>query len=126
MFDQLEFKPKSDQQKKKRRHDGLSLTFATMMTLIGVIGIYSALSAIQDAEAHRELTFYSGKATAASGFMLMFGLQLFFRGYRGMDFTLNSDDKPKKSTIVLSILTMLASVAFAIWVDRRLSALGYG
>lgn len=125
MFDQLEFKPKSRPVKKKRWHDGLSLTFATMMTLAGLFGIWSGLSAIEDAEAHRQLIIYNSKVTAASGLLLTFGLYLFVRGYDGMDFAMNEGDKPKKWTLALIVVSIFASIAFGIWVDHRLSELGY-
>lgn len=124
MFDQLEFRPKPKPEKKKRWHDALSLTFATVMTLFGAFGIWQALSAVAEAKAYGHPVPHGIMETLASGSMLAFGLNLLVRGYAGMDFLRQEGDKPSTSTRALAVLSTLASLAFALWVASRLSLFG--
>lgn len=124
MLDELEFRPKPKPEKKKRWHDALSLTFATVMTLFGAFGIWSALSAVAEAKAYGDPLPHGIMETLASGFMLAFGLNLLVRGYAGMDFLRQEGDKPRTSTRASVVLSTLASLAFALWVASRLSLFG--
>lgn len=124
MFDKLEFRPKPKPEKKKRWHDALSLTFATVMTLFGAFGIWQALSAVAEAKAYGHPVLHDIMQTLASGTMLAFGLNLLVRGYAGMDFLRQEGDKPSTSTRALVVLSTLASLAFALWVASRLSLFG--
>lgn len=124
MFDQLEFRPKPKPEKKKRWHDALSLTFATVMTLFGAFGIWQALSAVAEEKAYGHPVPHDIMQTLASGSMLAFGLNLLVRGYAGMDFLQQEGDKPRTSTRALVVLSTLASLAFALWVASRLSLFG--
>lgn len=57
-------------------------------------------------------------------FFLVFGLNLFVRGYKGMDFLRQEGDKPGKFTVLLATLTIFVSGLFGLWVMyhvRRIS-----